>query len=92
METIGAPAARGYHTAVWTGEEMLVWGGFGGDYLNDGGAYDPVSDSWRPIAASSLDPRIRHSAIWTGSRMIIWGGHGASGSSYSYADGAMYLP
>ena len=25
--TAGAPAARAYHTAVWTGSEMIVWGG-----------------------------------------------------------------
>jgi hypothetical protein len=25
--TIDAPSARYYHTAVWTGSEMIVWGG-----------------------------------------------------------------
>ena len=25
--TVGAPAARGLHSAVWTGQEMIVWGG-----------------------------------------------------------------
>ena len=25
--TINAPSARSYHTAVWTGSEMIVWGG-----------------------------------------------------------------
>jgi hypothetical protein len=24
---VNAPAARGFHTAVWTGDEMIVWGG-----------------------------------------------------------------
>ena len=28
--TTGAPAARTYHTAVWTGSEMIVWGGADG--------------------------------------------------------------
>ena len=33
-----APAARYDHTAVWTGSEMIVWGGFNGSsYLNTGG-------------------------------------------------------
>src|SRR5437868_5772782 len=27
----GAPDARGSHTAVWTGSEMIVWGGYGCD-------------------------------------------------------------
>ena len=25
--TTNAPAGRDYHTAVWTGSEMIVWGG-----------------------------------------------------------------
>jgi hypothetical protein len=29
VPTTGAPAARDYHTAVWTGSEMIVWGGNG---------------------------------------------------------------
>ena len=29
MTTNGAPAARYDHTAVWTGSEMIVWGGYG---------------------------------------------------------------
>jgi hypothetical protein len=28
--TVGAPAARSNQTAVWTGTEMIVWGGSGG--------------------------------------------------------------
>ena len=30
VSTTGAPAARDYHTAVWTGSEMIVWGGDNG--------------------------------------------------------------
>ena len=26
--TTNAPSARTYHTAVWTGSEMIVWGGY----------------------------------------------------------------
>ena len=28
LPTSGAPAARYSHTAVWTGSEMIVWGGY----------------------------------------------------------------
>jgi hypothetical protein len=35
-----APASRANHTAVWTGTEMIVWGGFAGTYLNTGGRYN----------------------------------------------------
>jgi hypothetical protein len=27
LSTMGAPSARYAHTAVWTGTEMIVWGG-----------------------------------------------------------------
>ena len=33
VPTTGAPAARCDHTAVWTGSEMIVWGGYGGSQL-----------------------------------------------------------
>jgi N-acetylneuraminic acid mutarotase len=39
----GPLGRRGYHTAVWTGQEMLVWGGTDGDaVLADGAAYRPA--------------------------------------------------
>ena len=37
------------HTAVWTGNEMIVWGGVdetSACVTNDGGRYDPSADSW----------------------------------------------
>ncbi len=77
-----APSARTSHTAVWTGSEMLVWGGYGTGSLalNDGGRYDPANDTW---TAMPIDPavtaRLSHSAVWTGSEMLIWGGLDASG-------------
>ena len=37
-----APSARDWPIAVWTGTEMIVWGGFdGSSYLNTGGRYVP---------------------------------------------------
>ena len=42
-----APEGRENHTAVWTGAEMIVWGGDNsGVYLNIGGRYNPSTDSW----------------------------------------------
>ncbi len=44
---ISTPNGRQFHTAVWTGSEMIVWGGNapGGDF-NTGGRYNPATDSW----------------------------------------------
>jgi len=76
-----APNARAGHTAVWTGGEMIVWGGQGYGqsgvtiYLNTGGRYDPGTDSWTATSTTNApSARIGHSAVWTGSEMIVWGG------------------
>src|SRR5207249_10566761 len=37
--TTNVPAARRFHTAVWTGSKMVVWGGSNGGFLNTGGKY-----------------------------------------------------
>lgn len=37
-------------TAVWTGEELVVW-----DYELRSAAYDPASDRWRPLPDLPLD-------------------------------------
>ena len=77
--TVNAPDGRTTHTAIWTGAEMIVWGGQAGldlgYYFNTGGRYDPSSDRW--IATSTVnapDGRYRHTAVWTGNEMIVWGG------------------
>jgi N-acetylneuraminic acid mutarotase len=73
-----APAARRWHTAVWTGSEMIVWGGIGsnGSNLNTGGSYNPSTDSWTATSTSNAPAgRNRHTAVWTGSAMIVWGGY-----------------
>jgi hypothetical protein len=69
------PAAASTIRAVWSGTEMIVWGGEGPGFLNSGGRYNPSTDTW---AATSVSPapvsRTGHAAVWTGSLMIIWGG------------------
>ncbi len=35
--TTGGPTARSLHTAVWTGSDMLVWGGLDSGGLSDSG-------------------------------------------------------
>src|SRR6266581_205591 len=70
-----APSGRDHHTAVWTGSQMIVWGGYNGIYLNTGGRYEPATDSWMAttITDAPIGRRI-HTAVWTGSEMIVWGG------------------
>jgi len=39
----GAPPGRASHTAVWTGEFMIVWGGYGSNTYGTGSRYIPTS-------------------------------------------------
>src|SRR5437899_445340 len=76
---INAPAARFNHTAVWTGSEMIVWGGQG-PITNIGGRYNPNTDSWTATSTTNATAaRFNHTAVWTGSEMIVWGGYNSSG-------------
>ena len=77
--TVNAPAARFIHTAIWTGDEMIVWGGEDVAFvvLNTGGKYNVATDSWTATSTSNApDARYGHTAVWTGSKMIVWGGFG----------------
>jgi hypothetical protein len=89
--TTNAPGARDLQTAVWTGTEMIVWGGNNnGTQFNTGGRYNPSTDSW--TATSTADaPGVRsfHTAVWTGSEMIVWGG---SHSGILWNTGGRYNP
>ncbi len=84
--TTNAPTARIQHTAVWTGSEMIVWGGGS----NTGGRYNPSTDTWRRTSTTNApSARSGHTAVWTGSEMIIWGGANFSGYLHT---GGRYNP
>jgi hypothetical protein len=88
LDATNPPSARAGHTAVWTGTEMIVWGGA---IQNTGGRYDPALNTWTPTSTGSNVPsgRSDHSAIWTGTEMIIWGG---SDSVAALNTGGRYNP
>jgi len=67
---------RQFHTAVWTGNEMIVWGGRAGDVVNTGGIYEPATDTWLPTSlVDAPSPRSSHTAVWADGLMIVWGGY-----------------
>jgi len=72
----GAPPARRSHSAVWTGSEMIVWGGDNGSGIFSNGArFDPAGNGWTPLSLfGTPDGRLLHTAVWTGTEMIVWGG------------------
>lgn len=76
----GAPALRAQAPAIWTGHEMIVWGGWNGSHfqermLNTGGRYDPEGNSWTAMSAVDAPvAKVDHAALWTGEELIVWGG------------------
>jgi N-acetylneuraminic acid mutarotase len=75
---------------LWTGRQVIMWGGGCCDsYLADGATYDISHDAWTRIPASPLAGR-HASAVWTGTEMVTVGGVGAEGTFL--ADAAAYNP
>jgi hypothetical protein len=69
---------------------MVVWGGFGANFLGTGGAYAPASQTWTALATLGAPAgRDGQAAVWTGSRMLVWGGRNSDGL---LGDGAAYDP
>ncbi len=63
-------------SAVWTGKEMVVWGGRvpGKEAATVGAAYDPATRKWRRIAAAPAGIRGDGpvAIAWTGREMLVW--------------------
>jgi N-acetylneuraminic acid mutarotase len=88
--------AGGPSVVVWTGTQMIGWGGGCCDeQLADGAAYTPATNSWRMLPPSPLAGR-HASGAWTGTEMIIAGGQGGydpkTGHAVAFADVAAYDP
>jgi N-acetylneuraminic acid mutarotase len=104
VSPLNAPRPRRRHSAVWTGTEMIVWGGFditnvfNPSFLKDGGRYNPATDTWTSLTnvPFTLGGRASPTAVWTGTEMIVWGGYTHSGGltpTFTYfGTGARYNP
>ena len=64
------PYERKWHTAIWTGSEMIIWGGYSNNgltesYFNTGSIYNPFQDIWESETAIKGAPsgRIGHTTI-----------------------------
>jgi hypothetical protein len=68
---------------VWTGEEMIVWGGKqsrdGLTTLVDGAAFSPDTDEWRVIAPFPLQGPQATRAVWGDGEMIVVSPNGTFG-------------
>lgn len=90
------PDARKEHSAVWTGTQMIIWGGFNAtnDELNTGSKYTPGAGPtyWADVTTTGAPgERRRQTAVWdsTSSKMMVWGG---SDGGAMKNDGGLYAP
>lgn len=88
---IEVPAGTGYPngTMVWTGTEVLFWGGQTDSVENTpggepGSAFDPATSAWRTLPEGPKPAAFGASATWTGDELIVWGGQrSTSAAAYS---------
>jgi len=84
-------------TGVWTGDEVIVWGGWVGRPFGvgppqpDGAAFDPETGRWRRIADAPIRPSAGAIGVWTGDDVLIWGGITSRGAG-PWPVGAAYDP
>jgi hypothetical protein len=68
---------------IWTGEEMIVWGGKqardGLTTLVDGAVFNPATGQWRRIAAFPLQGPQATRAVWGDGEMIVVSHNGTFG-------------
>jgi hypothetical protein len=90
LSAMGYP--RRLFVAVWTGRQVLVWGGVTGAGVAPphGEAYTPATNTWTALPAAPLRGRTSPLAVWTGSQLIVWGGFNLTGTTFT--DGAAYTP
>jgi len=88
--------ARGEPNSVWTGTEMLVFGGSkaDGSDLVDGARFNPATRAWTKFSdppSSVWTARYYQAAVWTGSAFAVWGGITTT-SPTILGNGAIYTP
>ncbi len=93
----GTPSThRSLHCAVWTGSQLLVFGGIrkmpdqDSLLINQGEIFDPKSMEWKPMSDKMQPaPRFGHTCAWTGKKLVVWGGYVGFSTA---ANGGVYDP
>jgi Kelch motif len=86
---VGPLPGRQGNVAVWTGREVVFWGGDRPGRAPEGAAYDPKADTWRRLSRSPITNRTGAGAVWTGRELVVYGGVNGGGRQH---DGAAYDP
>ncbi len=87
---------------VWTGHQLVVWGGLNFDFTSaypDGARLDPRTGTWQRLPAAPVPARGYAGASWSGREVLLWGGETgtsaqatASVGFVSVGQGAAYDP
>ncbi len=84
---------RAHAVVVWTGKELVVWGGLTTDFgsaYDDGARLDPTTGTWRRLPPAPVPGRGQATAVWSGHDVLIWGGDSSAGTEVG--KGAAYDP
>jgi hypothetical protein len=99
-ELTAPPEIRTGAPQVWTGSQLLIWGGWSGGSdeqppEQDGLAFDASSNMWGAIPPAPIPGRSFPAYAWSGSELLVWGGWDGSYSGEepgTLSDGAAYDP
>ena len=98
------PAWPAMPDAVWTGDELIVWGGLSGssnvDYSERavGSSYDPSTNAWAAMPEPLPEPESfegnlgSQTLIWTGTELVVSTGHLGTGLGTSESLLLSYQP
>ncbi|MES2774718.1 MAG: hypothetical protein V4722_11065 [Bacteroidota bacterium] len=89
ISTTNAPTPRKKHKAVWTGSELVIWGGLdsAGIYKNTGARYHPTTNTWStmPVPAA-FSGRSDFTMTAAGANIVIWGGKYSESRTRTFTD------
>ncbi len=73
LPVLGSPNSRTNHAAVWTGSEMLVFGGQNaGGSLVTAGAFTVTKNAWRVLPAAPSGATLP-AGVWSGTALLSFG-------------------
>jgi len=83
VSTMGSPSARAFMHGLWSGSEVILWGGRTNtmpsteskyDGMKGVWSYSPASNTWTAHAAQLNEPRFHgeEQPVWTGRHMFIF--------------------
>lgn len=77
LPAASAPDCRLHHGAVWTGQEMVIFGGEGinGQPVAGNAAYNPMTNSWRTLPATPAGAAPL-AGVWSAPSVLAFGAGG----------------